>query len=291
MLRRIGQGARKARGGGTKLLMISRGRIGSPLTVWAFTLLATGLAALGPFQPHAAQAQSSRVSRNDVERVRHINITLYKSKTMQLDQAFSTAVVGSPDIIDALPMSDRSLYIQGKKIGTTNVSVFDPMMRLIGVIDVEVSLDTGNLQQSIRASTGSSSIRVSSSNGQIVLSGQARDAVQAERAMAVARSLAPNGIVNAMSILPSQQVLLKVSFLEASRDAGRQLGVNWFVRSQGGTRGANIGQGVVVGPTSADASPRGIPLIATSASRVSGLLRAASSNCSLPTTRNVARSR
>jgi len=27
--------------------------------------------------------------------------------------------------MDALPMSDRVLYIQGKKVGTTNVSVFD----------------------------------------------------------------------------------------------------------------------------------------------------------------------
>jgi len=273
MLRKIKQGAQMARGEGAGFLTASRRRTGSPFAIPAFTLLAAWLAASGPFQPHAAQAQSSRapksdvartdVARSDVERVRHVNVTLYKSKTMQLDQAFSTAVVGSPEIIDALPMTDRSLYIQGKKIGTTNVSVFDPMMRLIGVIDVEVSVDTGSLQQSIRASTGSSSIRVSSSNGQIVLSGEARDAVQAERAVAVARSLAPNGVVNAMSVAPSQQVLLKVSFLEASRDAGRQLGVNWFVRNQGGTRGANIGQGVVAGSTSTDASPRGIPLIQT----------------------------
>src|SRR5262249_1909351 len=208
----------------TNKVMASTGRSGL-----AFVGLATWLVALGAFQPVALQAQSPRNWKSEGDRVRHVNITLYKSRTMQLDQPFSTAVVGSPDIVDALPMSDRSLYIQGKKIGTTNVSVFDPMMRLIGVIDVEVSVDAGNLQQRIRESTGSSGIRVSSSNGQIVLSGQARDAVQAERAMAVARSLSPNGAVNAMSVSPSQHVLLKVSFLEASRDAGRQLGVNWFV--------------------------------------------------------------
>src|SRR5439155_27114792 len=122
MLRNRKRVARKARGGDARFLTVSMRRIGSLFAISAFTWLATGFAALGPFQPHAAQAQSSRVSRNDVERRRHINVTLYKSKTMQLDQAFSTAVVGSPDIIDALPMSDRSLYIQGKKIGTTNVS-------------------------------------------------------------------------------------------------------------------------------------------------------------------------
>jgi Flp pilus assembly protein, secretin CpaC len=48
-----------------------------------------------------------------------------KSRTLRLEKPFASAVVGSPDIVDALPMSDRTLYIQGKKVGTTNVSVFD----------------------------------------------------------------------------------------------------------------------------------------------------------------------
>jgi pilus assembly protein CpaC len=99
----------------------------------------------------------------------------------------ASAVVGAPDIMDALPMSDRVLYIQGKKVGTTNVSVFDQSMKLIGVLDVEVAIDTGNLQQKIRSVTGSRGIRVRSSNGQIVLSGVAGNAVAAERAVAVTR--------------------------------------------------------------------------------------------------------
>src|SRR5207245_9728676 len=109
---------------------------------------------------------------------------------------------------------------QGKKVGTTNVSVFDSMMRLMGVLDVEVTLDTGSLQEKIRQSTGSRSIRVSSSDGQIVLSGEAHNAVQAERAVTIARALAPNGVVNAMSVAPSPQVVLKVRFPGAARHAG-----------------------------------------------------------------------
>src|SRR5262249_19586302 len=54
--------------------------------------------------------------------VRHIVVTLNKSRTLRLDKPFASAVVGAPDIVDALPMSDRVLYIQGKKVGTTNVS-------------------------------------------------------------------------------------------------------------------------------------------------------------------------
>ena len=101
--------------------------------------------------------------------------------------------MGSPELVDALPMSDRRLYIQGKKVGTTNVSVFDQNMQLISVIDVEVALDTGNLQQKIRSSTGSNGIRVDSSNGQIVLSGLAGNSVAADRAVQVAKTMVPEG--------------------------------------------------------------------------------------------------
>src|SRR5207302_10191295 len=100
----------------------------------------------------------------------------------------------------------------------THVSVVDATMRLMGVLDVEVSVDTGDVQDKIRASTGSRGIRVSSSDGQVVLTGEAPDAVQAERAVAIAKGLSPNGVINAMRVAPSQQVMLKVSFLETTRD-------------------------------------------------------------------------
>jgi Flp pilus assembly secretin CpaC len=69
----------------------------------------------------------------------NVVISLNKSKTFRLDQPFSTAIVGSPEIADALPMSDRSLYIRGKKIGSTDVSVFDTSMRLLDVLDVQIA--------------------------------------------------------------------------------------------------------------------------------------------------------
>src|SRR5262245_24806633 len=138
--------------------------------------------------------------------VQHIVVTVHKSRTLVLPQPFASVVVGSPEIVDALPMSDRRLYIQGKKIGTTNVSVFNQSMQLAGVIDVEVTPDTGNLQDKIRSSTGSSAIRVGSSGSQIVLSGLASNSVAADRAVEVAKTMVPEGgsIVNAMKVAPSQ---------------------------------------------------------------------------------------
>src|SRR6516164_8630339 len=102
-------------------------------------LLAVGLAASSL---KSVAAESARLAD-----VRHVSITLFKSRTLQVDKPFATALIGSPDIADILPMSDRALYIQAKKVGTTNISVFDSNMQVLGVIDVEVTPDTGSLRE------------------------------------------------------------------------------------------------------------------------------------------------
>jgi pilus assembly protein CpaC len=203
------------------------------LLIMACTLLGVGA---GPLQYARANGDDGGVQ--------HIVVTLYKSRTLVLEQPFASVVVGSPELVDALPMADRRLYIQGKKIGTTNVSVFNKSMQLAGVIDVEVTPDTRNLQEKIRASTGSRAIRVGSSNGQIVLSGLASNAVAADRAVELAKTMVPEGnIVNAMKVAPSQQVMLRVRFLEVGRTASREIGVNWFGANNAGNRGFATGLG------------------------------------------------
>jgi pilus assembly protein CpaC len=176
--------------------------------------------------------------------VQHVAIALNKSATLDVMTPFTSAVVGAPDIADALPMSDRTLLIQAKKTGTTNVSIFDEKMRLIKVVDVEVTLDTGNIQSKIRAVTGNAGIRVSSDNGQVVLSGVASNALDADRAVNLAKSWTQNGaVINAIRIASPQQVLLKVRFLEVDRNAGRELGINWNAINGSGTRGVTTGLG------------------------------------------------
>ena len=199
-----------------------------PLTI-AWVLLGVGP---GPLQ--YAQAQGATAYRGDALQIAHLADR----------KPFASAVVGSPELVDAMPMSDRRLYIQGKKVGTTNVSVFDQSMQLISVIDVEVVLDTGNLQQKICSTTGSNGIRVGSSNGQIVLSGLVSDLVAADRAVQVAKTMVPEGnVVNAMTVAPAQQVMLRVRFLEVARSASREIGVNWNGANNAGNRGFATGLG------------------------------------------------
>jgi pilus assembly protein CpaC len=223
---------------------ISAGR--SHPAIRAFIAFAAVLG-LGVFLSWQGRALSAGIVEDETGSARHIVVTVFKSRTLRINEPFSSAVVAQPEIADVLPMTDTSIYIQGKKVGTTNISVFDPKHHIIAVLDLEVVPDTGNLRSKIQASTGGGGIHVTSANGQVVLSGEARDAVSAERAVQVAKGLSPESpVVNAMKVAPSQQVMLKVRILEASRDAGRDLGINWFIANNKGTRGFTTGTGVPI---------------------------------------------
>ncbi len=219
---------------------------------------------------HTAEIRASSpppASRITIEEAatRHVTVAQNKSRTIRFERPFASTMIGMPEIADVLALSDRVIYIQAKKIGTTNVSVFDADKHLVAVLDVEVTVDTQALAGQIRESTGVSGIKVSSSNGQIVLGGEARDAVAADRAVQIAKSTTPNSpVINAMRVAASQQVMLKVRFLEVTRSAERDLGVNWFVANGSGTRGFNtgLGQPTQVGQ-SPTATPGGIPLFQT----------------------------
>ncbi len=210
-----------------------------------------------------AQAQE-HVWENERVDSRQLVVTINKSRTIRIVKPFASAIVGATDIAEALPMSEHSLYIQGKKVGTTNLSIFDADKKLVSVIDVDVRLDTESLREKIVSSTGARGIRVSSSNGQIVLSGQVQNALVADQAMTLAKSMAGKDlpVANAMSIASAQQVMLRVRFLEATRTAGRDLGVNLLASNSAGNRGVNTGLGgVSPGPiTQAGPGPGGVPL-------------------------------
>jgi pilus assembly protein CpaC len=251
------------------------GRVGAALALMALTI-GMGFCGAGP-----AMSQQASVYQGDAATARHVTLTRYKSRTLRLERPFAQAVVGAPDIADVLPMSDRVIYIQGKKIGTTNVSVFDQDKHLISVIDLEVTLDAQNIRTQVCAGKERCGIHISTSNNQIVLTGEARNSEDADRAYAIARSMvttddgkAPDDpgkyVINAMSVAASQQVMLRVRFIEVDRQAERDLGVNWFGANASKTRGINTGNALPGSPTISpitqagpSTSSAGVPLFQT----------------------------
>lgn len=233
--------------------------------------LAGFLAALAFGSPDAAElGGDNSLSGGSPVALHHVVVTVYKSRTVTVERAFTKAIVGSTEIVDVLPISDHTLYLQGKKLGTTNVTVFDTDGRLISILDVEVAIDIGEIQQKIQRSVGLDAVRVSATGNQVTLTGIVPDTVVADRALSVAKGMAGDAVVNAMQIAPSQQVMLEVRFLEVARTAGRDLGVNLFLANGSGTRGINTGAPGTFNPvTQASPGTGGVPIFTTFGTLVS----------------------
>jgi pilus assembly protein CpaC len=147
-----------------------------------FAALVVGTTALSPI---AAQAQQ-HIALASPLRTAMVTVTLGKSQDVHTDQSLADIVVGDPSVADVNPLTDHSLSILGKKIGTTRVTVYSADKKPVGIFDVEVSYDISMLTEEIERFTGGS-IKVSSVNGRIMLSGTAPDAATLDKAVVIAR--------------------------------------------------------------------------------------------------------
>ena len=109
--------------------------------------------------------------------------------------------------------------------------MYDEQRNVLGIIDVRVEQNPNDVQSAVRAAVPGANIRVSIVNNRIRLTGSVANAVEQSRAVQAASQFTDAPVINALSIGDTQQVSLEVRVLEASRTAGRELGVNWIVRS------------------------------------------------------------
>lgn len=185
-----------------------------------------------------ANGETKVVQVAGATRTAMVIVPIGKSQDVRTDTSFVDVNVGDPEVADVNPLTDHTLSILGKKIGTTRVSVYSENKRLIGIFDVEVSYDITRLSNELRRRFPSSRIEASSVNGRIMLSGLVADAATLDKAVTIARQFGPE-IINSVSVASPQQVMLEVRFIEISRTASRELGVQW--NRFGGHSLANIG--------------------------------------------------
>ena len=156
-----------------------------------------------------------------------VTVAIGKTEDVHTDQGVVDLSVGDPDIADVTPLTDHSLSILGKKIGTTRVTAYGEGKAVVGIFDIEVSYDVSRLQVELSRFTHGG-IQVASVNGRIMLSGTAPDAVTLDKAVSIAKQFAPD-VIDTVEVTQPQQIMLEVRFIEASRQASRELGVQWNV--------------------------------------------------------------
>ncbi|MFM5953612.1 MAG: type II and III secretion system protein family protein, partial [Novosphingobium sp.] len=172
-----------------------------------------------------------------------LEVPLNKSQVVTADRPIGKAMIGNAEIADVLPISNRSIYVLGKKNGTTSLTLYDNANRVIAIMDVSVGPDVEGLRTQMGQLIPGERIDARLSNGSILLTGVVNDPGAAARAAQLAKAYAGDNVINMIAVGSSRQVMLEVKFVEVDRQLGEKLGVSGFGGTANGRFGAALGEG------------------------------------------------
>ena len=234
-------------------------------------LLCAAALACAPAVPAFAQSLVTSSLIGEMAPSRTITVPKDKSAAFRLTAGAGEIVVAQPDIAQIVANTDRSVYVRGKALGTTNILIYDANHRLIEVIDVRVGQDIESLQADLSSALPGEPIRVSALAGGVMLSGQVSTSSAAARAKGIAEKYAPGGVSSELTVEAAQQVMLEVRIIEASRSSLKDFGINVDIANNSGIVfgsgtgliGVNAAQGTLgistnVGPTTIEATLRAL---------------------------------
>lgn len=187
--------------------------------------------------PAAAQYMDNGVHSGSIELPRN------KSQVITADRPIARAMIGNPEIADIVPLTDQSIYVLGKEMGTTSLTLYDTRGRVLTVMDISVGPDIDAFRTQVNQLMPGAAIDAHISGSSMVLTGLASDAGMADRAVMLARTYAGDNVVNLMGLGSSQQVMLEVRFAEVRREIGNDVAVRGFATSDSGNFGAVSGPG------------------------------------------------
>jgi pilus assembly protein CpaC len=189
-----------------------------------------------------------------------VTLTVGRSTLMRLPGPIDRISIGNPAVLDVTLTGPRELYLLGKTFGSTNIMLWRKDGP-VTVVDVSVALETIGLQEMLSAILpGEKDIVVRSAADSIVLAGTVSSGTRAEQAVSIAEGFArsnartpvaagqglgsatgqraigaalgggqqqqTSNVINLMTILQPQQVMLEVKVAEVSRSVLDQLGVS-----------------------------------------------------------------
>ncbi|MGV1750920.1 type II and III secretion system protein family protein [Agrobacterium sp. CG674] len=232
-----------------------------------------GLNAPPGLATHEALAQSAsivRINESGQGVRKRLKLGLNKALVIDLPQDAHDILVADPSMADAVTRSSRRIYLFGKAVGQTNIFIFGDQGQEIVSLDLEVERDITGLQANLRRFIPESDIRVEIVSDNIVLSGSVRTPQDSARAVQLASAFLKGGeattrnitetsqsngdgavaifaedrqassIVNMLTIEGEDQVTLKVTVAEVSRQVLKQLGFNGSISGSGSDASGRI---------------------------------------------------
>ncbi|SIN79993.1 type II and III secretion system protein family protein [Halodesulfovibrio marinisediminis] len=175
----------------------------------------------------SSQALAKKKKYLELRKIDRIEAAVGKSQILYSDRNISRISIADPNIADVNLLSLHQVYLNGKSVGTTTLSLWNQNGVLVHVFDVVISRDVTSLKRLIRkVLPDESDIKVDGANGSLTLSGVVKSPESVTTAVSLAQAYAPDKVVNLLKVGGVQQVMLEVRIAEVSKSVLKRIGIN-----------------------------------------------------------------
>jgi pilus assembly protein CpaC len=173
---------------------------------------------------------------------RFLSLGVGKSIVIDLPRDIKDVLVADPKIANAVVRSAQRAYIIGAAVGQTNIVFFDSTGQQIAAYDIAVKRDLNGIRAALRQVVPNSDIQVDGLGDGVVLTGTAATPIEAQQAQDLAARLAGgvDKVLNSITVRGRDQVMLKVTVAEVSRQIVKQLGIDLSAQMNYGTAVVNF---------------------------------------------------
>ena len=170
-----------------------------------------------------------------------LGLTVGESRIVETEMLFKRASVANPEVADQIVLSPKQIYLAGKAVGTTTLTLWGQDGKVANIFQVQVSPDVTRLKEQIHTMLPHEpGIQVMNSHDHITLAGNVTNMESLSKVLSMAEPYAPQKIINLVQVGGVQQVMMEVKVAEMQRGLMKRLGVN-FKRAQKNHRDFSIG--------------------------------------------------
>ena len=164
---------------------------------------------------------------NDIPPPQSIAVPLNKVHLVDLPEPVRDIIVANPEIVDAIVRTSQQVYLVARGLGTTNLFFVGQDGNVVLHVAVQVEIDLSAVRAAVASLLPDANIDLAALNDNIVITGTVRSTKEAADASAIARRFVEEetDVINMVTVLEDQQVLLQVRIAEFQRSVLRNLGV------------------------------------------------------------------
>lgn len=207
-------------------------RFPHPFAAALALVLAAGAAAAQ--SPGSAPAPVLNVGTSEHAISRKLDLSIGRSLIVELPRDAKEVFVANPKVANAVVRTARKLFVIGIADGATSMFVMDGEGRQITALEINVGRDLNVLRQTLRTALPNSQIEIKPAGDSILLVGTVPNASDATQAVDIAsafvglneKTSSKGAVINSLTIRDRDQVMVKVTVSEVSRNAIKQLGIN-----------------------------------------------------------------